>query len=98
MVDDGHYERLRDDLQKEYSLLSGQKTMAWMLFICSGLLFVSNFFGVDERPNRTLGAITLIGVIGGGFWLYKLRNELGRNLRRSIENNRHLDESRRKRP
>jgi hypothetical protein len=90
-----HNERLRDELHKQYSRLSSQQTAAWGIVIVSGLLFVSNFLGADEPTNRTLGGLTLMGIAGGGIWLHTLRGELARNLRRSLENSRELDASRR---
>jgi hypothetical protein len=92
MTDRRNYdERLRDELQKEYSHLSNQQTGAWTLIGVSAILFISNMLGVNEPTNNTLGGITLAGVIGGGIWLYTVRSELARNLRRSLE----IDESRR---
>jgi hypothetical protein len=96
MTDRRNYdERLRDELQKEYSRLSNQRTGAWALIGVSGIIFVSNMLGVAEPTNQTLGGITLAGVIGGGIWLHTVRSELARNLRRSVENSRLVDESRR---
>jgi hypothetical protein len=92
MTDRRNYEeRLRDELHGEYSRLSKLQTGAWVLIGVSAAIFISNMLGVDEPTNRTLGAIALGGVIGGGVWLHTLRSELTQNLRRSIENTRELD-------
>jgi hypothetical protein len=86
MIDRRNYsERLRDELQKEYGQLSRQRTGAWALVAVSGVLFVSNYFGVNEPTNGTLGGITLAGIVGGGIWLRHLHRELDRNARRSLE-------------
>jgi hypothetical protein len=92
MVDRQDYnERQRDELQKEYSRLSSQKTLAWLLVAASGFFFVSNLLGIDEPMNQKLGVVSLLGLIGSGVWLHTVRSELARNLRRSVENNRDLD-------
>jgi hypothetical protein len=91
MMKRNYNDRRRDELHTEYSRLSRQKTYAWVLVVVAGFLLVSNFLGVHEPTNHTLGALCLMGLVGG-IWLHTVRGELARNRRRSVENNRELDE------
>ena len=85
------FERRRDELHAEWARLSGQKPFAWMLLVVGSALFVSNYLGVNEPTNNTLGALTLMAVIAGGVWLWMLRQKLNRNARRTRDNNQELD-------
>jgi hypothetical protein len=88
-----NYNDRRDELHTEYRRLSRQKTYAWVLVVVAGFLLVSNFLGVHEPTNHTLGALCLMGLVGGGIWLHTVRGELARNRRGSVENNRECGEA-----
>ena len=84
-------ERRRDKLHSEWVKLDRQKPFAWLLFVAASALFVSNYLGVNEPINQTLGGLTFMGALAGAYWLWTLRKEANRIFRLSVENNKELD-------
>lgn len=93
MIDRRNYsERLRDDLHEEYKRLSGQRVGGWVCIAVLALFFVANAIGIDEPYNRKLATLTGGGMGVCGVWLYFLRGDLTRNLRRSLKNSQDMDQ------
>jgi len=86
-----YFELKRDQLHAEWVKLDRQKPFAWILLVVSGVLFVSNYLGVNELTNQVLGGLTLMGVVAGGIWLWNIRKESDRISCLSMENNKELD-------
>lgn len=70
-----------------------KKPVAWVLTAVSAIYFVRNLFEADGPTNTPLGTFTLAGFIGGCVWLWEMRKEDQRELRRFIEETRRRDEA-----
>jgi hypothetical protein len=72
----------RDELDKEWSRLSDRKPYAGVLIFAGAVVTIANIFETSGPTNYLLGAIALVALLAGGFWLWEIHREQDRILRR----------------